>query len=162
MNPLLLSSSTSLLASRVSIVVNTAPYKETSMSVIRLSLICALSYAVSLSPSYAISLDDVIGNASSTDISNPLDQRIDSIAGEGTSDMLNGAVSPEVALAGKQLGIPAEYYPQLQQLYDRYRGDGSVTAKDVMAQDGLSGWLSDTPDMDAGSLANNLSAIFSQ
>ena len=131
------------------------------MYIRHLTFMSVVSCFALAAPAYAISLGDVVGSATSTESStNPLDKGIDSIAGEGTSNILNGKVSPEVALAGKQLGIPAEYLPQIQELYDSYKGTGSVTTEDVASKEGLSSWLDGTPNLDAGALATGLSTIF--
>lgn len=132
------------------------------MPIKNLAIISALSYSLLISPSHAISLKSVLGSATSTETSDPLSKGIDSIAGEGTSNILNGSVSPEVALAGKQLGIPTSYYPQLQKLYDNYKGTGSVTSEDIASQSGLSSWLDTKSDLNANTLATGLSALFSQ
>lgn len=66
-----------------------------------------------------------------------------------------------VVLAAKQLGIPAQYTPQLQNLYNQFKGTGTLTDANVSAQPGISSWLNKKPALDASTLAAGLSTIFS-
>lgn len=101
------------------------------------------------------------GQGNPANANDMLNQGIDSIAGEGTAAIINGDVSPEVALAVKQLGIPAQYTPQVQALYDNFRGTGTVTATEVNQQPGLGGWLQQKEGLSASALAKGLTMLFS-
>lgn len=100
------------------------------------------------------STQDVFGNAARG--------HIDSVAGAGTTDTLTGKTNPIIGIVLNQLGIPSQYAPQIQALYQNFASDGNVTATEVNNQQGLSRWLGTQPSMDAPGLATALTSLFSK
>ena len=100
------------------------------------------------------SAQDTLGNAARS--------RIDSFAGQGATDTLTGKTNPIIGIVLNQLGIPSQYAPQIQSLYQNFTSDGDVTATEVNNQQGLSKWLGNQPSMDASGLATALTSLFSK
>lgn len=110
--------------------------------------------------SHALSLNDVLGGSSdssdkTTTAGTP---NIDSITSAAIGD---STINPLVTLAANQLGIPSEYIPQIQQLYELYSEKGDLVSSDILSIDNLANWLSSAAtNLDADTLANGLNRIF--
>ena len=129
--------------------------------------LCAIALvAVIAQPVHAFDLGGLFGSKSESQTQSDsaagqlLNQGIDAVAGEGTSNIVNGNVNPLVAMAANRLGVPNSLLPQLQALYDTYLGSGEVTQSDVTARPGLESWLGNKPGLNAETFATALNGLF--
>ena len=119
---------------------------------------CAVS-AISNS-SHAFSFNDILspsGDANNTKASGTvaLDSVTNALAASAT-------INPLVSLAANQLGIPAEYVPQIQKLYELYSAKGELVSGDVTSMENLTSWLnSAATNLNPTTLANGLNQVFS-
>lgn len=103
--------------------------------------------------SYAFSLGDVMSTEKPTATSG---LTVNSVVNAVSGNVAN----PIITLAANQLGIPAQYVPHIETLYNLYMNKGSLAAKDVSSTSGLNSWVESTDKFSAASLASSLVSVF--
>jgi hypothetical protein len=105
------------------------------------------------SNSYAFSFGDIFGTEKPAATSG---LTVDSVVNAVSGNMAN----PVITLAANQLGIPAQYVPHIETLYNLYMNKGSLVAKDISSTKGLNSWVESTDKFSAASLASSLVSVF--
>lgn len=121
----------------------------------------ALLIAASVSNGYAFNLDQNLLNKTIQQQDN-VKSDTNSIVSSLSNSLTNEQLNPLVTLAATQLGVPSEYLPQLQALYQIYKDRGNLISADILSMKTLTNWLNSTEALDPTSLANNLNTIFSK
>lgn len=115
-------------------------------------------------PSYAFSLSDIFGESETKKQEQQAQENAES-KGKGLdvgaiAQALGGSKNPLISLAATKLGVPAEYVPHIETLYNLYVSKGNVASEDVKSTKGLAGWVDSSPKFDASTFAVALNQLF--
>lgn len=90
----------------------------------------------------------------------PHDMEYDSTAGMNRYSTATTSDEITLSLAAERLGVPNEYMPQLQALYEKYKSSGSLMKEDIRQYDGLDNWVEQKPGLNNEIFASALTGFF--